>query len=115
MFGGHQMSAFVNEQQKDKSDREPKPPSHGVNPNHKDHGAAGFDRRPPVFEGHQQGKLKLGKQRGNAHADRPQRLLQPLAEARALRRRWRRREAVLRILILIHGVKFGRKAAFRES
>jgi hypothetical protein len=41
-FSRQQVSAFVNEQEQDKSNREPNSPKHGVNPNGYDHGAAGF-------------------------------------------------------------------------
>jgi hypothetical protein len=102
-FGGQQVSAFVNEHKQNKSDREPDSPKHGVNSDGQDHGAAGLEQQRDVFDGGQQGKFELGEQRGQANADRSQRLLHLLAEAGPRRRRRGRHEAIMRILVLIHG------------
>jgi hypothetical protein len=101
-FGGQQVPAFVNEQQKNESDREPDSPKHGVNPNGQDHAAAGLEQQRDIFDGGEQGKLELGEQRHNSHADRSQGLLHLLAKAGSRRRRRRRHEAMLQIFVLIH-------------
>ena len=98
-FGGQQVSAFVDEYQQDKSDGKPNSPSHGVNPNGEDHGAAGFEQHREEFQHRDKGNLELGEERHDGHADRSQRLLQFLAEAG----RRRRRKTIRRIFILIHG------------
>jgi hypothetical protein len=99
-FGRQQVSALVNKDQQDKSNREPNSPKHGVNPNRYEHGAAGFQHHPAVLQDEEQGEFELGEQRDNTGADRPQRLLQLLAEAGPRRRRWR--ETVLGMFVLIH-------------
>jgi hypothetical protein len=99
-FGRNQVAAFVNEQQKNKSNRKPKAPKNGVHPNGQDHGAAGFEYYPAVLEGDDQGKLELGEKRDNGDTDWSQCLLQLLAETGPLRRR--RCRAILGIYVLIH-------------
>jgi hypothetical protein len=102
-FGGQQVSAFVDEHQQNKPDREPNSPEHGVNPNGQDHGAAGFqDDRKKLEDGHQ-GKFEFGEKRDNGHADRSQGLFHFLAKAGPRWRRRRRHEAIMRIFVLIHG------------
>jgi hypothetical protein len=102
-FGGQQVSAFVNEHQQNKPHRKPNTPKHGINSDGQDHGAAGLEQQREVFDGGDQGKLEFGEERDNGHAHRSQGFLHLLAEAGPRRRRWRRHEAMRKILILIHG------------
>ena len=83
------MTGFMHEQKQDEANTELPAPHRGVNPNHQQHGAAGFQENGQEFEQRQNEKLKLRKklrdERGN-DSHRTKRFLHPAPGSLGARR-----------------------------